>query len=51
VSGQAGPGADLVDAHCHSVNVSDLDDADFAMLCTESSLPPAPGTSYRRLIS
>jgi hypothetical protein len=39
-------GADLVDAHCHSVTVADLDDAEFAMLCTESSLPPAPGTSY-----
>jgi hypothetical protein len=38
--------ADLVDAHCHSVTVADLDDAEFAMLCTESSLPPAPGTSY-----
>jgi hypothetical protein len=48
MSSQAGPGADLVDAHCHSVNVADLDDSDFAMLCTESSLPPAPGTSYLR---
>ncbi len=35
----------LVDQHCHSVVVADLDEADFGSLLTESRRPPAPGCS------
>ncbi len=38
----------VVDAHCHSVLVEDLDEDRFGQLCTESSQPAAPGTSYLR---
>ncbi|KQV03275.1 MULTISPECIES: amidohydrolase family protein [unclassified Kitasatospora] len=35
----------MIDQHCHSITLADLDDASFASLLTESDRPPAPGTS------
>ncbi len=35
----------MIDQHCHSITLADLDDAAFASLLTESDRPPAPGTS------
>jgi uncharacterized protein len=36
----------LVDHHCHSVVSRDLAAAEFELLCTESSDPPPPGTTF-----
>ncbi|MFI9271782.1 amidohydrolase family protein [Kitasatospora sp. NPDC052896] len=38
------PSPGLLDHHCHSVTVAELDDAAFASLLTESDRPPAAGT-------
>ncbi|BFV56706.1 amidohydrolase family protein [Kitasatospora sp. CMC57] len=35
----------MIDHHCHSVTLADLDDTAFASLLTESDRLPAPGTS------
>jgi uncharacterized protein len=37
---------EIVDAHCHGIAAMDLSNEQFAMWCTESSQPAAPGTSY-----
>ncbi|GAA1135419.1 hypothetical protein F4556_001789 [Kitasatospora gansuensis] len=35
----------MIDQHCHSITLADLDDSAFASLLTESDRPPAPGIS------
>lgn len=42
----AGPPATLIDHHCHGVVIEDLDEPGFEALISESSFPPAEGTSY-----
>ncbi|MEV4417534.1 amidohydrolase family protein [Catellatospora sp. NPDC049609] len=36
----------LVDAHCHAITTAPLDDAAFALWCTEADDPAPPGVSY-----
>ncbi|MGC9665409.1 amidohydrolase family protein [Planosporangium sp. 12N6] len=36
----------LVDAHCHGVTTGPVDPDDFALWCTEASVPSPPGVSY-----
>ncbi|WP_027341255.1 amidohydrolase family protein [Hamadaea tsunoensis] len=37
---------EVLDAHCHTVELGPLTDERFAAWCTESPWPPAPGTSF-----
>ncbi|MEV0454193.1 amidohydrolase family protein [Catellatospora methionotrophica] len=36
----------LIDGHCHAITLAPLDDAAFALWCTEADEPPPAGTSY-----